>query len=87
MSFLHPLRLSLGLFLRLLARSSKCNLISKVVVTKSSKRDQNVLVLKVDLVLDDASVKSDMLEGVKRLGMRWLDEGDHIHVQALPPGG
>ena len=43
--------------------------------------------LAVDLVLDDASVKSEMLEGVKRLGMRWLDEGDHIHVQALPPGG
>ena len=37
--------------------------------------------LAADIVLDEPSKHGELLEACGRLGLRAIDEGDHIHVQ------
>jgi len=46
-----------------------------------SSNSRHLLGLAVDVVLDNKSDKYQFKKECTRLGLKWLDEGDHIHVQ------
>lgn len=43
----------------------------------------HMLFLAADVVLDAGESKVDFISDAKRLGLKALDEGDHIHLQPL----
>jgi hypothetical protein len=47
---------------------------------------QHLIGMAVDLVLDPAIDQRDLLSLIRQLGLHYLEEGDHIHVQAWPAG-
>ena len=42
---------------------------------------KHLIWLAVDIVLDSLELKDFFFKRVKELGLKYLDEGDHIHVQ------
>lgn len=48
-------------------------------------RSSHLFGLAVDVVLEDQEDKHYFLKTVKALGLGFLDEGDHIHIQRRSP--
>lgn len=51
----------------------------------TSKHRIAVGAMGADLLPDDMSTKPALVLAARRLGLSVLDEGDHVHVQGIPP--